>query len=128
MPELVNLALAAGRTAVELALFLMLPVMVLMLALMKVLEARGIVAWIARLLSPLLRVFGVPGSGAFAMLQLLLVSFAGPVATLSIQDRDGTARRRIAATLAMVLCMSQANVIFPMAAVGLDLTVIILTS
>jgi spore maturation protein SpmB len=128
LQELLGLIFAAGRTALDLALYLMLPVMVIMLALMKVLEARGVLAWMARLLSPPLRIFGVPGAGAFAMLQLLLVSFAGPIATLSLQDRDGTARRRIAATLAMVLCMSQANVIFPMAAVGLNLGVVVLTS
>ncbi len=128
MQELVTLILAAGHTAVDLALYLLLPVMVIMLALMKVLEARGILAHTARALSPPLRIFGIPGSGTFALLQILLVSFAAPVATLSIQDRDGTGRRRIAATLAMVLTMSQANVIFPMAAAGLNLGAIIFSS
>jgi spore maturation protein SpmB len=43
-------------------------------------------------------------------------------------EKDGTSRRRIAATLAMVFTMSQANVVFPMVAVGLNLGVILLTS
>jgi spore maturation protein SpmB len=43
-------------------------------------------------------------------------------------EKDGTGRRYIAATLAMIFTMSQANVVFPMAAVGLNLGVIILTS
>jgi len=128
MQELVSIILATGRTAIELALYLLLPVMVVMLALMKVLEARGILASTARLLSPPLRRFGIPGNGVFAILQLLLVSFAAPVATLSIMDRDGTNQRRIAATLAMVLAMPQANVLFPLAAVGLNLGGTILTS
>jgi len=128
MQDLVSIILASGRTAIDLALYLLLPVMVVMLALMKVLEARGLLAQTARLLSPPLRIFGIPGNGVFAMLQLLLVSFAAPVATLSIMDRDGTARRRIAATLAMVLAMPQANVIFPMAAAGLNLGGVVLTS
>lgn len=128
MQELVSIILATGRTAIELALYLLLPVMVVMLALMKVLEARGILAGTARLLSPPLRRFGIPGNGVFAILQLLLVSFAAPVATLSIMDRDGTNQRRIAATLAMVLAMPQANVLFPLAAVGLNLGGTILTS
>ena len=61
-------------------------------------------------------------------MQLLFVSFAAPLATLAIMEKDGTSRRRIAATLAMVFTMSQANVVFPMVAVGLNLGVILLTS
>lgn len=128
MQELVSIILASGRTAIELALYLLLPVMVVMMALMKVLEARGTLSRTARFLSPPLRIFGIPGNGVFAMLQLLLVSFAAPVATLAIMDRDGTHQRRIAATLAMVLAMPQANVLFPLAAVGLHLGATILTS
>lgn len=126
MQELVTIILASGRTAVELALFLLLPVMVVMMALMKALEGRGVLTWAARLLAPPLRVFGLPGAGVFAALQILLVSFAGPIATLSIQDRDGTSRRRLAATLAMVLALPQANVVFPMAAAGLNIGPVIL--
>ncbi len=128
MQEVLSIILTSGRTAVDLALYLLLPVMVIMLALMTALESRGVLARAAKVLAPPLRIFGVPGSGAFAMLQILFVSFAGPVATLSLQNRDGTAQRRIAATLAMVMTMSQANVIFPMAAAGLNLGVILLTS
>lgn len=62
------------------------------------------------------------------MLQLLLVSFAAPLATLTIMEKDGTSRRRIAATLAMLLAMSQANAVFPLVAVGLNLGVIMATS
>ncbi len=128
MQDVLSIILTSGRTAVDLALYLLLPVMVIMLALMTALESRGVLARAAKVLAPPLRIFGVPGSGAFAMLQILFVSFAGPVATLSLQNRDGTAQRRIAATLAMVMTMSQANVIFPMAAAGLNLGVILLTS
>jgi spore maturation protein SpmB len=128
LQELVTIILASGRTALDLALHLLLPVMVIMLALMKALEDRGILAWTARVLAPPLRIFGIPGSGVFAMLQILLVSFAGPIATLAIQDRDGTHQRRIAATLAMVFAMPQANVLFPMAAAGLNLGAVVLIS
>jgi spore maturation protein SpmB len=128
LQELVTIILASGRTALDLALHLLLPVMVIMLALMKALEDRGILAWMARILAPPLRIFGIPGTGVFAMLQILLISFAGPIATLSIQDRDGTHQRRIAATLAMVLAMPQANVLFPMAAAGMNLGAVVLIS
>ena len=110
------------------ALYTLLPVLVIMMALMKVIEARGLLALVARVLQPVLRLFGIPGAGAFAMLQLLLVSFAAPMATLSIMEKDGTARRGIAATLALVFTMSQANVVFPMAAVGLNVGAILFTS
>lgn len=118
----------SGRTALELALYVLLPVLVIMMAIMKLVEARGVLALVARIVQPVLRIFGVPGAGAFAIMQLLFVSFAAPLATLAIMEKDGTSRRRIAATLAMVFTMSQANVVFPMVAVGLDLGVILLTS
>lgn len=128
MEELVRITLQSGKSGIELALYILLPVLVVMMAIMKVVEARGLLALIARWVQPLLRVFGVPGAGAFAILQLLLVSFAAPLATLAIMEKDGTSRRHIAATLAMVLAMSQANVVFPMVAVGLNIGVIMLTS
>jgi spore maturation protein SpmB len=87
-----------------------------------------VLARAARLLAPPLRPFGIPGTGVFAMLQLLLVSFAAPIATLNLQDRDGTHQRRIAATLAMVLAMPQANVLFPMAAAGMNLGAVVAIS
>jgi spore maturation protein SpmB len=102
--------------------------MIVMMAVMKVVEARGVLARTANMLKPLLHLFGVPGAGAFAMLQLLFVSFAAPLATFSIMEKDGTTRRQIAATLAMVLTMSQANVVFPMAAMGLNVTAVFISS
>lgn len=128
MEEFIKIVLLSGRTALELALYVLLPVLVIMMAIMKVVEARGVLALVARLVQPLLRIFGVPGAGAFAILQLLFVSFAAPLATLTIMEKDGTSRRGIAATLAMVFTMSQANVVFPMVAVGLNLGAILLTS
>jgi spore maturation protein SpmB len=128
LEEFIKIVLQSGRTALELALYVLLPVLVIMMALMKVVEARGLLALVAKAIQPVLRLFGVPGAGVFAMLQLLLVSFAAPLATLSIMEKDGTARRRIAATLAMLFTMSQANAVFPLVAVGLNLGAIMATS
>lgn len=128
MEEFIKIILVSGKSALDLALYILLPVLVIMMALMKVIEARGILALVARFLSPLLKLVGIPGAGVFAMLQLLLVSFAAPLATLTIMEKDHTARRQIAATLAMVFTMSQANVVFPLVTVGLDLGVIMMTS
>ncbi len=128
MDEFIKIILVSGKTALELALYILLPIMVIMMAMMKLVEARGLLALVARLISPVLKVFGVPGTGVFAMLQLLLVSFAAPVATLTIMEKDRTVRRRLAATLAMLFSMSQANAVFPLAAVGLNTAVIMATS
>ncbi len=124
MSEAVALILAAGRSAVELALYVLLPIMVVMLSLMRLLEARGWIDRLLALLTPLLRPLGLPGLGVFAMLQILLVSFAAPVATLAMMQRGETSARHIAATLAMVLTLAQANVVLPMAARGLDILVV----
>lgn len=128
MQSIVEIVLQAGRSAVELTLYVLLPVMVVMMAVMRLLEAKGVLAFVARLLAPVLRPFGVPGVGAFAMLQMLLVSYAAPVTTLAVMEKEGASRRSLAATLAMVLAMSQANAVFPMLAVGLSLPWTLLTS
>jgi spore maturation protein SpmB len=128
LEEFIKIVLLSGKSALDLALYVLLPVLVIMMALMKVVEAKGLLALVARTLKPMLKMFGIPGAGVFAILQLLLVSFAAPLATLTIMEKDGTARRRIAATLAMLFTMSQANAVFPLAVVGLNLGVIICTS
>lgn len=120
MSEFADLILRSGRAGVELALFILLPIMVVMLSVMRLLEARGILDWIVDRVAPILRPLGIPGLGVFALLQVLLVSFAAPIATLAMMDKGGASSRHIAATLAMVFGAAQANVTFPMAAVGLD--------
>lgn len=127
MQEIAQLILVSGKSAIDLALYVLLPVMVVMMAFMKLAEEKGLLHLVARLLSPMLKPFGIPGVGAFAMVQLLFVSFAAPLATLTLMEKHNR-KRQIAATLAMIFSMSQANVVFPLVAVGLDLGVIIATS
>lgn len=117
----IDVVLRAGRSAVELSLFVLLPIMVVMLALMRLLEARGALDWLVARLAPLLRPVGLTGLGVFAALQVSFVSFAAPVATLTMMESRGTSSRHLAATLAMVMAMAQANVVFPLVALGLDL-------
>ncbi|HLO64060.1 MAG TPA: nucleoside recognition domain-containing protein [Azonexus sp.] len=119
MDILIDLILKAGRSAVELSLFILLPVMVVMLSLMRLLEARGALDWVVPKLGPLLRPFGLTGLGVFAALQINFVSFAAPMATLTMMEQRGTSDRHLAATLAMVLAMAQANAAFPMLTMGL---------
>jgi spore maturation protein SpmB len=125
---LIDLILSAGRSAVELSLFILLPVMVIMLSLMRLLEARGVLDWVVPRITPFLRPAGLNGLGIFALLQISFVSFAAPVATLTMMDQRGASSRHIAATLAMVMAMAQANVSIPMSAMGLHFGTVIMWS
>lgn len=128
MEFIISIILDSGRTALDMAIYVLMPIMVVMLALMKLLDAKGILSRVANFLAPVSGIFGVPGIGVFAMVKLLFVSFAAPIATLNIMDQNGTTKRHIAATVAMLLVMSQANVVFPLAVVGLNVGVIFATS
>ena len=128
MDHLTQIILQAGRSAIELALFVLLPVMVVMLSLMRLLEARGVLDWLVARLAPLLRPAGLTGLGVFAALQINFVSFAAPIATLTVMESRGASDRHLAATLAMVMAMAQANVSFPMAAMGLAVAPTLLLS
>lgn len=129
MQTVVDLIIVSGETAVDLALYLLLPVLVVLMALMRVLEDKGLLALIAKKISPLLAIFGLPGLGVFAMIQILFVNFAAPISTFKIMEQDGSiTNRKIAATLAAVLVMSQANAAFPLAVVGVNIPIAMLTS
>ena len=128
MDILIDIILKAGRSAVELALFVLLPVMVVMLSLMRLLEARGALDWLVAKLAPVLKPFGLTGLGVFAALQINFVSFAAPMATLTMMEQRGTSDRHLAATLAMVFAMAQANASLPMLTMGLELAPILILS
>ncbi|MER2527566.1 MAG: nucleoside recognition domain-containing protein [Candidatus Competibacter denitrificans] len=118
---MMEIILSGGRAAIELALFILLPVMVFMLCLMRLLEAKGVLDWLVSGLAPVLRPFGLTGLSTFAALQISFVSFAAPIATLTMMEQRGASNRHLAATLAMVFAMSQANTSLPLAALGLQL-------
>lgn len=128
MDILIDIILKAGRSAVELALFILLPVMVVMLSLMRLLEARGALDRVVTLLAPALRPLGLTGLGVFAALQINFVSFAAPIATLTMMEQRGNSDRHLAATLAMVFAMSQANAALPMMTMGLNFGLTLLWS
>ena len=128
MEILIDIIMKAGRSAVELSLFILLPVMVVMLSLMRLLEARGVLDWLVEKLAPILKPIGLTGLGVFAALQINFVSFAAPIATLTMMEQRGASDRHIAATLAMVFAMAQANAVFPMITMGLHLGTTLLYS
>jgi spore maturation protein SpmB len=119
MEIFIDVVLKAGRSAVELSLFVLLPVMVVMLTFMRLLEARGVLDQIVRATAPAMKPLGLSGFGVFAALQINFVSFAAPMATLTMMEQRGASDRQLAATLAMVMAMAQANVTLPMASMGL---------
>jgi len=129
LETIIGLVLEAGQKGVDLSLYTILPIMVIMLGIMKVLDEKNILSWLAKGVAPVLLIFGLPGIGVFAIIQILFVSFAAPVATLKLMENNAAiSDARIAATLAAILVMAQANAVFPLAAVGLNVPVNILTS
>lgn len=129
MQEFLKILFASGQKGFELAFFVLMPIMVFMMAIMRVLDQKGVLRQVAVLAAPVLLLFGIPGLGVFAMVQILFVSFAAPVSTFRIMDLDADiSDRRIAAGFASILCMSQANATLPLAAFGLNLPVVMATS
>ncbi len=129
MEKVIQMMLESGKVGVNLSLYTILPIMVIMMAIMNVLDKKNILSWIAKGVAPLMLLFGLPGLGVFAILQILFISFAAPVATLKIIDQDETiSDASLAATLAAILVMAQANAVFPLTSVGLNLPVGIATS
>lgn len=129
MQEFLKILFASGQKGFELAFFILMPIMVFMMAIMRVLDQTGVLRRVAILAAPLLLVFGIPGLAVFAIVQILFVSFAAPTSTFRIMDQDvAISDRKIAAGFAAILCMSQANATFPLSAFGLDLPVTMATS
>jgi spore maturation protein SpmB len=73
--NLIDVLLHAGRSAVDVALYTLLPIMVLMIIVMRALEASGALDKIVALLTPVVRPFGLTGLGVLAMIQINFVSF-----------------------------------------------------
>lgn len=129
MTDVLNLMIRSGETGINLTLYTLLPIMVIMMALMRTLEDRGLLQRFAVLVSPVLILFGLPGLGVFAILQILLINFAAPIATLKIMEHDENITDSMrSATLAAILVMSQANATFPLAVVGLNIPVVLMSS
>ncbi|WP_340316402.1 nucleoside recognition domain-containing protein [Rhizorhabdus argentea] len=120
MKQFIDILLEAGRGAIDVALYTLLPIMVVMMIAMRMLEASGLLDRLTRLASPLLRPFGLGGLALLAMLQISLVSFVAPIATLALMQDRGESDRRIAGTFAAVMAMAPANAVFPLAAMGLN--------
>ncbi|SBS32198.1 Spore maturation protein B [Marinomonas aquimarina] len=126
--DIIEHMLAAGRLALELSLYLMLPITVVMGGMMKALENKGLLAMLSALLSPITRCFGASGLSIIGLSKMLFVSSIAPIPTLQKLDTLEQDQRKLAASLALVLTLTQANVSFPMIAYGLDIGFVLLSS
>lgn len=126
--DIITHMLTAGRLALELSLYLILPITVIMGGMMKALENKGLLSLISSLLSPLTRCFGASGLSMIGASKMLLVSSVAPIPTLQKMDSLEHDKRKLAASLALILTVTQANVSFPMIAYGLDIGFVLMSS
>ena len=128
MANAINIIIAAGHSALDVAIYTLLPIMVVMTILLRLLEVYGILGWIVRGLSPLTRPFGLTGLGGLAVLQTTLISFIAPLPTLKMMERKGVSDRHLAAALGAVFASATANAAYPLSVFGLDIGMTILLS
>ena len=57
--DIIGIIMSAGKASVDVALYTLIPVMVVMLIIMKYLEQKGVLDAVVRIMSPLLRPFGI---------------------------------------------------------------------
>ncbi len=119
---------SSGRLAIDLVLYLMLPITVVMGGLMKVLENKGLLAWLSVKLSKVTHSFGASGIGVIASIKILFVSSVAPFPALIKVDTMEPDQRKVAATIALVMTMTQGNISFPLIAYGLNIWVLLFSS
>ena len=126
--NIISIIMSAGKASVDVALYTLIPIMVVMLFIMKYLEVKGVLDFVVRHSTPLLKPLGITGLALFALIQLNFVSFAAPLAALAIMEKRGTSDRHMAATLAMLFAMGQANAFYPLIPAGLNWSAALLIS
>lgn len=123
-----NQIISSGKSAVDMVLYLMLPITVVMGGIMKVLENKGILYKVSNALSYVTRWFGASGLSVIALFKMLFVSSVAPLSTLTKLEQYELSRRKLAASLVLVLTATQANVSFTMIGYGLNIYVLLFTS
>ncbi len=126
MTILITAILDAGRSAVDIAIFTFLPLMIVTFSLMRYVEDMSALQWLAVRANPICKAFGLDGLGALAVMQLSLVSSAAPIAALLLMARKNVSDRFLTAAFAGVLAAAPANASLPLATIGIDPALIIL--
>ncbi|WP_172327155.1 nucleoside recognition family protein [Mangrovicoccus sp. HB161399] len=121
MEALVGAVLTAGENALYTALYIFMPLMVVLMVLLRFLEGWGFLAWLERVLARPMRAFGLGGLGTLAILQAQFVSAVAPVPVLAMMQARGHSDRRLAATYAACMASMPANASFPLVRLGLEI-------
>ncbi|MBE3638819.1 nucleoside recognition family protein [Mangrovicoccus algicola] len=121
MEAIVGAILAAGENALYTALYIFMPLMVVLMVLLRFLEGWGVLAWLERVLARPMRPFGLGGLGTLAILQAHFVSAVAPVPVLAMMQARGHSPRRLAATYAACMAAAPANATFPLVRLGLEI-------
>ncbi|WP_138465765.1 nucleoside recognition family protein [Poseidonocella sp. HB161398] len=121
MEALVDAVLTAGENALYTALYIFMPLMVVLMVILRFFEGWGVLAWLERVLARPMRAFGLGGLGALAILQAQFVSAVAPVPVLAMMQARGHSDRRLAATYAACMATAPANAVFPLVRLGLDI-------
>lgn len=126
MQWFINLILTSGESVVNIMLYNFLPVMVIMSGLMTLLDYLGVIKLLQVVLTPIFKKVGIPGLGIIAAIQISFISFAAPLPTFGIMEKDNSiSYRSLSATLALIFTLAQANVTYLMTTYGLEIGVII---
>ncbi|MGE7471956.1 nucleoside recognition domain-containing protein [Bosea sp. NPDC003192] len=128
MSQFIDILLEAGRGAIDISLYTLLPIMVIMMITMRICAATGLLDRLIAVTGPVLKPFGLGGLELVAMLQIGFVSFVAPITTLALMEDRGEPDRRIAAAFAAVMAIAPANAVFPLATIGLNAGTVMLLS
>ncbi len=115
--NIIEVIMSAGKVSVDVALYTLLPIMVVMLIMMKYRKRKA--CWMPLFaLPPPSETFWHQRHGHFALIQLNFVSLPPPCFA-GADGKRGASDRHLAATLAMLFAMGQANVFYPLTPFGL---------
>ncbi|WP_108261601.1 nucleoside recognition domain-containing protein [Mangrovicoccus ximenensis] len=95
MEALVGAVLTAGENALYTALYIFMPLMVVLMVMLRFLEGWGFLSWLERVLARPMRLFGLGGLGTLAILQAQFVSAVAPVPVLAMMQARGHSERRL---------------------------------
>ena len=91
--EVIALITQSGKTAFELAFFILLPLITVMTTLLAISSKLGLLGLLERGANRLIGITGLSGLSLVAFIQMNFVSFAAPIGTLKVMDQTGQADR-----------------------------------
>lgn len=120
--------MSAGRSSVDIALYTLIPVMVVMMVMMKYLESVGVLAKARKCGGTGIEAIWPHRAQSFCPDTAQLCEFRRPRCDACHDGKKGASDRHLAATLAMLFAMGQANALYPLAPLGLHWITTVLLS